>query len=282
MKVLENIEETYATVAALRRARRSVGLVPTMGALHEGHYSLVRRSTSQCEATVATIFVNPTQFGPKEDYSRYPRTLDEDLAGLERCGADFVFIPRKEEIYGLRHSTWIEASEVAIPLEGRFRPGHYRGVATIVLKLFNIVPADIAFFGRKDYQQLLVIKRMVEDLNVPIRIEGCPTVREIDGLAMSSRNRYLSTEDRKKALAINQALRQAATAYRSGEVDIARLHEILKRRLNESGVTEIDYAQVVSADTLLPISVADDHSIAMIAARVGNTRLIDNMTMAED
>ncbi len=281
MKLLENPRETFNQIEQLRREGKTVGLIPTMGALHEGHYSLVRRSVVQCDFTVATIFVNPTQFGPKEDYSRYPRTLDDDLAGLKKAGVDFVFAPSKEDIYGPRHSTWIEPSEVAIPLEGRFRSGHYRGVATVVLKLFNIIPANVAYFGRKDYQQLLVICRMVEDLNVPIQIEGCETIREADGLAMSSRNRYLSHEDRMKAVGLSLALRATKRAFLDGERQTKRLDEILVQTLVEAGVVEIDYAQVVSMETLLPNTTADETSIAMIAARVGATRLIDNMLLSD-
>ncbi len=279
MKVIENPLEIYSQLRFARHQGESVGLVPTMGALHEGHFSLVRRSHDECDLTVATIFVNPSQFGPNEDFSRYPRTIEADLAGLKQAGTDFVFIPKSETMYREQHSTWVEPNEVAIPLEGQFRPGHYRGVATIVLKLFNIIPATVAYFGKKDYQQLQVIRHMVEDLNVPIRVEGCETIREADGLAMSSRNRYLTAEERAKATSLSRALKQAQLAFAGGETSIERLESIMKRTLEEAPVTSIDYAKIVHGSTLEDISIADDASHALIACRVGTTRLIDNMPL---
>jgi pantoate--beta-alanine ligase len=282
MKVIENPFEIYSQLRFARCEGASVGLVPTMGALHEGHYSLVHRSHEECDLTVATIFVNPSQFGPNEDFSRYPRTIDADLAGLKQAGTDFVFIPKNESIYRQQHSTWVEPNKVSIPLEGQFRPGHYRGVATIVLKLFNIIPATVAYFGKKDYQQLQVISHMVEDLNVPIRIEGCETIREADGLAMSSRNRYLTAEDRSKATSLSRALKQVQQAFAGGETSIKNLESMMKRTLEAAPVTSIDYARIVNGSTLQDLSVADDSSHALIAARIGTTRLIDNMPLVDE
>ncbi len=279
MKVIENPLEIYSQLRFARAEGQSVGLVPTMGALHEGHYSLVRRSVEDCDLTVATIFVNPSQFGPKEDFSRYPRTIEADLAGLKAAGTDFVFIPKNEDIYRDQHSTWVQPGDVSLPLEGQFRAGHYRGVATIVLKLFNIIPASVAFFGRKDFQQLQVIRHMVEDLNVPIRIEGCETIREADGLAMSSRNRYLSAEERVRATSLSRALKQVHQAYANGETSIERLESMMKQTLEQAPVTSIDYARVVDGSSLTDISIADESSHALIAVRIGATRLIDNMPL---
>lgn len=205
MKVVRLSHEIFSQLKFARESGKRVGLIPTMGALHEGHLSLVRRAKEICDLVAVTIFVNPTQFAPSEDLAKYPRTLDADLEKLLSVGTDFVFTPESSTIYPPGFSTYVEAPAVAAPLEGAFRPGHFRGVATIVLKLFNLVPADIAFFGSKDYQQLAVIRTMVHDLDVPIRIEGCPTIRESDGLAMSSRNRYLNGEERSRALGLWQA-----------------------------------------------------------------------------
>ena len=276
MKVISNPSEVYRHVQELRRRGQTVGLVPTMGALHAGHYSLVRTAKTACATAVATIFVNPTQFGPNEDYSRYPRTLDSDLEGLSAAGADMVFVPEAASLYGPSHATWVDPAGLADVLEGQFRPGHYRGVATIVLKLFHLIPADVAYFGEKDYQQLMVIRRLVEDLNVPLQIEGCPTVRENDGLAMSSRNRYLSPEERQRALALSRALRQAVAAFKAGQTSVAVLEEEMQRLLEEQ-VDAIDYARIVDGRSLQPLEVASPSAVALIAARVGRTRLIDNM-----
>jgi pantoate--beta-alanine ligase len=280
MKVLHKIHEIYAQLDFARREGKTIGLVPTMGALHEGHFSLVRQSAEQCDLTVSTIFVNPSQFGPKEDLTRYPRTLDQDLAGLKQAGADFVFVPESSEMYPDGHSTWVEPPSVASTLEGEFRPGHYRGVATIVLKLFNIIPATIAYFGLKDYQQLRVIRRMVEDLNIPIRIEPCATVREPDGLAMSSRNRYLGASERAIATSLSRALQRVGDLVDSGETNIAALESTMQTSLEHAGVSQIDYARVVDADTLESLKSLNVPGVALIAARVGTTRLIDNRILS--
>jgi pantoate--beta-alanine ligase len=267
-------------ILAARATGRLVGLVPTMGALHEGHASLVRAARNECDVVVATIFVNPTQFGPQEDFTRYPRTIEADLAMLADAGADLVFTPPAEEIYPPGFSTYVEPPAVARPLEGEFRPGHFRGVCTVVLKLFQLAPADIAFFGKKDYQQLLVIRRMAADFDLPIEVRGLPTIRESDGLAMSSRNRYLSPHDRQRATAIYHALAECQAAYRAGEKDTAILQERIQSDLETSGFNPIDYVAVADRDTLTRGSQAGDNSIALVAARLGATRLIDNMELA--
>jgi pantoate--beta-alanine ligase len=276
MKILRHPNEVYPPIAFARAEGATVGLVPTMGALHAGHYALVRQSASQCDKTIATIFVNPTQFAPSEDLSRYPRTLESDLEGLAAAGADFVFVPQESQLYPTGFSTFVDPPAVSQTLEGAFRPGHYRGVATIVLKLFNLIPATTAFFGRKDYQQLLTIQKMVEDLNVPIRIEACETVREADGLAMSSRNRYLSPDDRQRAVGIYLSLRRTQHALESGIREISVLEKILFDSLVDCGMDQIDYAKIVDPQTLEEISLCEAPAIALVAARLGKTRLIDN------
>lgn len=278
MKVIHDLNEIYTQIDFVRRDAKRIGVVPTMGALHDGHLSLLRRAKQDCNIAVATIFVNPTQFGPNEDLAKYPRSLESDLNALREHGCDFVFVPPADRVYRSGHSTFVETPSVAKRWEGELRPGHFRGVATIVLKLFHLIPAHVAYFGRKDYQQVAVIRTMVEDLNVPIRIEACATIREADGLAMSSRNRYLSKEDRVRALGLWLALARAQSSFASGEATGARLEEIMRVELTKS-VDSIDYAAIVHPDTMEPLEIVDESAVAIIAARVGSTRLIDNMTL---
>ena len=279
MKVIHELNEIYTQIDFVRRDAKRIGLIPTMGALHEGHLSLVRRAKQDCDVAVATIFVNPTQFGPNEDLAKYPRTLESDLAALREQGCDFVFVPPSDGVYSNLHSTFVEPPSVARRWEGELRPGHFRGVATIVLKLFQLIPAHVAYFGHKDYQQVAVIRAMVDELNVPIRIVACDTIREPDGLAMSSRNRYLSTEDRVRALGLWLALCRAQSNLASGEVNGTRLEEAMRLELKNASVDSIDYAAVVHPDTMEPLEKVVESAVAIIAARVGNTRLIDNMTL---
>ncbi len=281
-EVVSTVRAMRGLVLATQRSGRRVGVVPTMGALHDGHLSLVTASRAACDITVATIFVNPTQFGPNEDFSRYPRTLEADLAKLAAAGADYAFVPEVTEMYPSGATTMVEPGSVAAPLEGAFRPGHFRGVATIVLKLFQAVPADAAFFGQKDYQQQLVIRHMVADLLLPIEIVVCPIVREADGLAMSSRNVYLSADDRRKALSISRALEAAKTLVSAGQSDAGVITERMMSTLRDGGIIHIDYATVVDSDTLLPIEKVEGRAVALIACRVGTTRLIDNALLAAD
>ncbi len=276
MKVTPSAQEIFAQLQFARREGKTVGMVPTMGALHEGHLSLVKKAKAMCDLAVATIFVNPTQFAPHEDLAKYPRTLDADLAMLHREGTDFVFTPEVASIYPEGFSTFVEPPAIALPLEGVCRPGHFRGVATVVLKLFHLIPADVAFFGSKDYQQLAVIKKMVADLDVPIRIEACPTVRENDGLAMSSRNRYLSQEERARALGLWRALTKARMMAEKGERSIAHLEAAMIAELQSAPVDAIEYARVVDAESLQDLVFLDRPAVALLAAKVGGTRLIDN------
>jgi pantoate--beta-alanine ligase len=276
MRVYTSPTAMQAVVAGLRSDGVRVGLVPTMGALHEGHLSLVRAARERADIVVTTIFVNPTQFGPSEDLSRYPRTLDQDLKLLSAEGCNFVFLPTSSDMYPAGFSTYVDPPAVAEPLEGKCRPGHFRGVATIVLKLFNLIPADFACFGQKDFQQLLVIRHMVQDLSLPIEIVACPIVRESDGLAMSSRNRYLSPAEREQALALSRALNRAVDLVASGERNATMVVSQMQQVLATAGVTRIDYVTIADPETLAEKQVLDGPSVALIAAFVGKTRLIDN------
>ncbi|MCE9529312.1 MAG: pantoate--beta-alanine ligase [Planctomycetales bacterium] len=275
-RLITSISEMQAAVRELQRAGKKVGLVPTMGALHEGHLSLVGRAKSECDAAVATIFVNPTQFAPHEDFSKYPRTLDADVQLLASANCDLVFVPSREAMYPPNASTFIEPPQVAQPLEGVFRPGHFRGVATIVLKLFNIIPADRAYFGQKDFQQALVIRRMVADLNVPVQIVVCPIIREPDGLAMSSRNRYLSPSERQQALALSRALNLVQEQFSRGVRDAIALKERMQDVLERAGIERVDYATIADPETLAEMTQLENPAVVLIAAFVGTTRLIDN------
>jgi pantoate--beta-alanine ligase len=277
MEVITTKHEIRRLVWDARCGGRRVGVVPTMGALHEGHLSLVQASAAACDMTIVTIFVNPSQFGPHEDFAKYPRDLAADVAQLVPHKVDALFAPPLDEIYRPGHSTFVDPPAVAEPLEGAFRPTHFRGVATIVLKLFQLIPADVAFFGQKDYQQSLVIRHMVEQLDLPIAIQVCPTIREPDGLALSSRNVYLNTDERQQALALYRALRKCVEQYRQGCSRVAELQGNMHSELLEAGIAGIDYAVVVDRNSLQPIDSANDDSVALIAARVGKTRLIDNL-----
>jgi len=259
-----------------REGGKRIGLVPTMGALHEGHLSLVRAAQRSCDFVAVTIFVNPTQFSPTEDLGKYPRTIDEDLKALRDLGVDLVFMPRREELYPDGYSTYVLPPAVADPFEGEFRPEHFRGVATIVLKLFNLLPADVAYFGQKDYQQCQVIRHLVADLNVPIEIQVCPTIREPDGLAMSSRNRYLSPDERVRAVALSEALGEAARHVQDGTTDSSVVTQRMHDMLRKAGVQKIDYVAIADANTLESIDRIDRPAVALIAVYVGATRLIDN------
>lgn len=282
MKIIESPLEAYKLVAQWRQAGQTIGLVPTMGALHPGHLALVERSRRECDKTIATIFVNPTQFAPHEDLSRYPRTLDDDLRGLEQLQTDLVFLPNSEQLYPAGFSTFVQPPQVAQPLEGLFRPVHFRGVTTIVLKLFNILPASVGYFGQKDFQQLTVIRRMVVDLNLPICIQGCETVRDADGLAMSSRNRYLSSEQRHTALSLWRALNAARQSIELGRRDIGELEQAMEDTLRDGGIERIDYARIVDRENLETLEQLDRPAVALIAAHVGSTRLIDNLLLPTD
>jgi pantoate--beta-alanine ligase len=280
IRVATRALDMQSTALSWRSAGKRIGLVPTMGALHEGHLSLVHAARQSSDIVVATIFVNPTQFGPHEDFDKYPRTLDADLQALSAAGCDWVFVPDREEMYPPGATTMIEPPAVASPLEGVFRPGHFRGVATIVLKLFNLIPASAAFFGLKDYQQCVVIGRMIRDLNIPIMNVVCHTVREPDGLALSSRNRYLSPAERQQALALSRALAEVQGMVRARERDAAKLRSAMRNILAAAGIERIDYATVADRETLAELDQIDRPAVALIACHVGTTRLIDNCLLS--
>lgn len=280
-RVIEAIEELRECVSQWRRENRTIGLVPTMGALHAGHRSLIDAARSECEAVVVSIFVNPTQFGPTEDFSRYPRTFESDRAMCAEAGVDLIFLPSAEAIYPPGFATFVEVGRISDRLEGAARPGHFRGVATVVLKLFELVRPDVAYFGAKDYQQQLLIRRMTRDLDLPIRIETRPTLREADGLAMSSRNRYLSDSERTRARAISAALFTGRDRLRSGERDLDAIRREM-RQIMEDGGLEVDYAAICDIETLEELSSIQPRMALLIAARLGSVRLIDNLEVMLD
>ena len=275
-RIATTAADLRSALRELGRAQRRVGVVPTMGALHDGHLSLVRASRAECDITVATIFVNPTQFAPNEDLSKYPRTLNADLALLANEKTDLVFVPQPQEIYPPGFSTFVTPPRVALPLEGQFRPDHFRGVATVVLKLFNLIQPTAAFFGQKDFQQCLVLQHMIADLALPIDFRICPIVREPDGLAMSSRNRYLNPAERQQALALSGALSAASDLIRRGETSADVVRSAMQGILRDAGIDRIDYTSVADSDTLDEKTLIRRPVILLIAAFLGQTRLIDN------
>jgi pantoate--beta-alanine ligase len=268
--------EMQRLVRATQATGETVGFVPTMGALHEGHLSLIDAARAQCDRVVASIFVNPTQFGPGEDFERYPRPLERDLEQLAGRGCDWAFVPTPKEIYPPGFDSFVDVGEVAVPWEGAARPGHFRGVATVVLKLFQLVPADRAYFGRKDYQQTLVIKRLAADFHVTTAIEVCPIVRDADGLALSSRNAYLAPDERRRALALSRALQVAQEAVDRGEKSAAIVRRKMLAAIAEVGDVEVEYIAIVRDDTVESVDAIEGPTTVAIAARVGRTRLIDN------
>ncbi|MGA2062687.1 MAG: pantoate--beta-alanine ligase [Thermoguttaceae bacterium] len=275
-QLITSIADLRSNLSAARKAGKRIGLVPTMGALHEGHLSLVRASKAQCGLTVVSIYVNPTQFGPREDLAKYPRTLQSDLEALAALETELVFAPGNEEMYPAGYCTWVEPGEVAEPLEGQCRSGHFRGVATVVLKLFEIVRPDAAYFGQKDYQQALVIRRMVRDLNVPVEIVVCPIVREPDGLAMSSRNRYLSPAARGRALVLWKSLQLAGGLVAQGERNVEKIVGQMRKVILTAEDARIDYIALVDPETLQPVLSITGRTLAALAVTIENTRLIDN------
>ena len=280
--LLHNIEEVRAEVKKWRKEGLSVGLVPTMGALHAGHLSLIKKAKETCDKVVVSDFVNPIQFGPSEDFDKYPRTLDEDMEICNKEGVDIVFAPSADEMYGKGQRLSNDTLTYVCPpffyvntLCGKSRTGHFDGVCTVVLKLFNIVQPDYAFFGQKDAQQVIIIKKMVKDLNVPIKIIQCPIIREESGLALSSRNKYLTEEGKKDALVLSKILNNIKTCYKKGITEVGALKETAYSFLTDK--QDMEYLEIVDRDTLENKIKADDNSIALIACRVENVRLIDNI-----
>lgn len=277
--IYSTVVEIRSAVAAAKAKGLSVGFVPTMGALHEGHAELIRTARRECGYVVVSIFVNPTQFGPNEDLAKYPRTLDADRAICTQAGADVIYHPSADVMYPPGAVTWVEVKELDRHLCGATRPGHFRGVCTVVATLFNQVLPDFAFFGQKDGQQLRIIQRMVRDLAFPVTIRACPTVREADGLAMSSRNRYLNPQERAAAPGIYRALIAIRERILRGEIDVARLESALEADLAAIPGARVDYARIVDDETLQPLSRVDRPALAAVAVFLGTTRLIDNVTI---
>ena len=281
MEIINRRQRMSSVARKVRREQdQTIGLVPTMGALHEGHLSLVREARRMCDVVVISVFVNPTQFGPGEDYDRYPRDLTKDAARLTDYNVDYIFAPTPEEIYPKNFSTYVNVSVLSDELEGRSRPGHFRGVATVVAILLNIVHPDFAFFGQKDAQQTLVIKRLVRDLAFETEIVVLPTVREESGLALSSRNAYLKEEERRAAPVLSSALTQAKAAYKNGERHAARLIEIIRSAIEAEPLAHLDYIGITDAETMERLDKLNDRTVLIvIAVYIGKTRLIDNIVL---
>jgi pantoate--beta-alanine ligase len=279
LKILTTMQEMRAASRAARRAGKRLGFVPTLGALHQGHISLVRAARVSSDVVAASIFVNPTQFGPNEDLAKYPRPFGRDREMLEREGVEFLFAPPVDEMYPGGAETWVTVEGLSEKLDGRSRPGHFRGVTTVVAKLFHTVEPDAAFFGQKDAAQVAIIRRMVRDLNLPVEIVVCPIVREADGLAMSSRNAYLDPEQRKRALVLHRSLLKVQALAEAGERDAAKLLAVGREELAREGSARQDYFEIVDPDTLNPVVNTSGGALVAVAAYFGSTRLIDNILL---
>lgn len=279
MKICDTIDDMRVACRAARRGGRRLGFVPTMGALHEGHLSLVRAARAACNIVTASIFVNPTQFGPNEDLAKYPRSFDRDRELLEKEGVELLFAPSVEEMYPAGAVTWVTVEGLSDKLDGRSRPGHFRGVTTVVAKLFHIVAPDAAFFGQKDAAQVAIIRRMVRDLNFLVEIVACPIVREPDGLAMSSRNAYLDPQQRKQALALNRSLLRVKKLWEGGERDAVRLVAAGHEEVEKEKSVRLDYFEIVDPESLDAVDTAAGGALVAVAAFVGPTRVIDNILL---
>lgn len=282
MKIVTSIIEMQTTVQALKRQGRSIAFVPTMGFLHDGHASLLREGRKRGDTLVLSLFVNPIQFGRNEDLDRYPRDAERDCRIAAECGVDFIFMPDASEMYPQGFQTSIRVSELSQPLCGAQRPRHFDGVATVVSKLFNIVMPDLALFGRKDYQQLALIRRMVADLSIPVSVIGMPIIREGDGLAMSSRNAYLSAEERRSALALYRSIRAVRDLYSSGERSIETLRRKALEIIGHEPLLQIDYLEFCNEHSLQPVTESADDTLFALAVKAGATRLIDNSVLGEN
>lgn len=279
MKLYKGIKSLRRDIIRVMRGGKSIGFVPTMGYLHEGHLSLIRKARKDTDCVVVSIFVNPIQFGPKEDFKRYPRDLKRDLGLCRINGADIVFIPAAESVYPPGFSTYVNVEGVTDTLCGASRPGHFKGVATVVAKLFNVVSPDIAYFGQKDAQQAAVIKKMVKDLNLDVKVTVMPTVREKDGLAMSSRNNYLKNGERKEALSLYGSLRMAKDLYAKGERDAGKITARMKDLIAKNKQSKIDYVKIVDIETLREVRKVSKKALVAVAVKIGKTRLIDNILL---
>ena len=280
MKILRTVKEIQEYTREIKKAGKTIGLVPTMGALHEGHLTLMRAARQAADVVIASVFVNPVQFGPNEDYDAYPRQFEADCAKLETVPVDAVFHPEPSEMYPAGYSTYVNVEgDITHKLCGAKRPGHFRGVATVVTKLMNLARADKAFFGQKDAQQVVVIKRFAADLNLPVEVVMVPICREESGLARSSRNVYLSAEERTAALVLSRSLKQAKAAFAEGEKDTAKLKELVRSVLGQEPLADVDYVELYSFPGLEPIEAVEQPALLAIAVRIGKTRLIDNVIL---
>ena len=279
MRICNTVEDMRAACRAARRGGKRLGFVPTMGALHEGHLSLVQAARASCDAVAASIFVNPAQFGPNEDLAKYPRSFDRDRELLESEGVALLFAPSVEEMYPAGAASWVTVEGLSSKLDGRSRPGHFRGVTTVVAKLFHIVEPDVAFFGQKDAAQVAIVRRMVHDLNFPVKIVACPIVREADGLAMSSRNAYLDSQQRRRALLLYCSLMRVKKSWEGGERDAARLLATGREEFAGKKSVRLDYLEIVDPDSLDPVEGVGGGALVAVAAFVGSTRLIDNILL---
>jgi len=277
MKVAKTITSVRNLVKAARSKGKKIGFVPTMGSLHIGHISLIEAAKKKCDFVVVSIFVNPTQFGTDEDFEKYPRPFDTDLKICRENGVDVVFAPTSEELYGNENLTWVNVEKLTEPLCGRFRPGHFRGVTTVCAKLFNLIAPDIALFGQKDEQQAIVIKRMVADLKMPLEIVVCPTVRERSGLAVSSRNKYLTAQQKEDAALIFKSLKKCQELISSGLTDTGKIIAQMRNLLSQAPSIKIEYISIVDAETLQALDAATGTVLAAVAIRIGRARLIDNI-----
>jgi pantoate--beta-alanine ligase len=281
MKVIQSVKQMQSFSSNLRMEEKRIAFVPTMGYFHEGHLALMREAKKMADCVIVSIYVNPTQFGPKEDFSKYPRDLNRDLKMAQSVDADVVFYPSDKEMYPAHYQTYVDVEKVTKNLCGMSRPGHFRGVTTVCNKLFNIVKPHVAVFGKKDFQQFITIKRMVDDLNMDLQIIGYPTVREPDGLAMSSRNKYLNKEQRKSALSIFASLKLAQKLYSSGEKKSSVVINKVETLIKKAPYTAIDYIKICDTKTLKDTDKLKDQSVIALAVKVGNTRLIDNHVFGE-
>ncbi len=282
MKIIESISQMQQIAGDARREGKRIAFVPTMGYLHEGHVSLMREGRRRAEVLVTSIFVNPTQFGAGDDFDCYPRDLERDSALAASAGVDFIFAPSSREMYPAGYQTWVDVERISLPLCGASRPGHFRGVTTVVTKLFNAVLPHVALFGKKDFQQLAVIRRMTADLNLPVEIVGMPIVREEDGLAMSSRNAYLSGSERRSALCLSRAINGARAQYRQGTVSVVELRAGVLATVAAEAAAIIDYIEFRHGETLEEVTTAGDDTLLALAVRIGKTRLIDNCLLGEE
>src|ERR1700722_16033440 len=280
MKICQTIDDMRAASRHARHPGKRLGLVPTIGALHEGHLSLVRAAKAKCDVVAVSIFVNPLQFAPTEDLAKYPRTFESARELLETESVDILFVPAREEMYAAGAVTYVTVEGLGEKLCGKSRPGHFRGVTTVVAKLFHIVEPDAAFFGQKDAAQSTIIRRMVQDLNLPVEIVVCPIVREPDGLAMSSRNAYLDPQQRKSALVLQRSLLEIKNQFERGERNVTNLIEAGKQLLSQEAGARLDYLEIVDPSTLEPVTQFDRPALVAVAAFVGSTRLIDNIVVA--